>query len=236
MDFKNTKITLERPLASYEKVKAFIGWLLRGKRPFIKKSKSRATRYLDIGCGKNTSPDFINLDYNWAPGVDIVWDITKGIPIEDGSLDGIFSEHCFEHISLRDLDFVLAECFRILAPQGTIRIVMPDAELYLRGYAKETTISNERHLPYAEHDAYNGMYSPIMSVNRIFRDHGHLFLYDFDCLKKLLQHNGFSNIAKREFSCGTNRLLCSKDTKAREIESLYVEASKELSRAANAND
>jgi hypothetical protein len=41
----------------------------------------------------------INLDYHWRPGIDICCDITRGLPLPDTYVRGIFSEHCIEHIS-----------------------------------------------------------------------------------------------------------------------------------------
>jgi predicted SAM-dependent methyltransferase len=228
MEFRNTKVRLSRPLSSYSKIRSLVSRIIRGRRLFIRRSKSINSKYLDIGCGPNTAPDFINLDYSWAPGVDICWDVTKGLPLDDHWLYGIFSEHCFEHISFRDLDFVLSECWRVLRPNGRIRVVMPDGELYLTRYVRLLNGDTSCGLPYNEDDRYENIYSPIISVNRIFRSHGHTFIYDFDCLRCLLEKNGFTKIEKLKFATGANPTLFNKDSKIRELESFYVEAIKKL--------
>ena len=65
----------------------------------------------------------------------------------------------------------------------------------------------------------------MMSVNRIFRGHGHLFIYDFDTLAKMLHKHGFQDVRKEQFLRGRDpRLLI--DMEWRAVESLYVEASK----------
>jgi predicted SAM-dependent methyltransferase len=211
-----------RPFTSYAKVRALVSWARRGRRAFIPRRVGQVA-YLDLGCGPNVRPDFINLDYDWKPGVDVVWDITKGLPFRSGSLRGIFTEHCLEHLTFAAVQGVLGESFRILAPGGRIRIVVPDGEIYLRGYVAALETGSPGRLPYGETDAVNGWYTPILSVNRIFRAHHHLYIYDAATLERMLADAGFAEIRKRAYGDGVDPVLL-RDTKAREIESLYLEA------------
>jgi hypothetical protein len=96
--------------------------------------------------------------------------------------------------------------------------VVPDGELYLRGYAVRTA------LPYAQGDAKDfPIATTMVSVNRIFRDHGHLFIWDFETLATALLKSGFQDVTKAAFGAGRdNKLLI--DTPWRKVESLYVEA------------
>jgi predicted SAM-dependent methyltransferase len=202
-----------------------VGALIRNRRFHIRNDAIARKEYLDIGCGPRTHNSYINLDYAWRPGIDICWDVTKGLPLPNESVRGVFTEHCLEHLPFMAVDGVLADCWRVLKPGGTIRVIVPDGELYLRRYcgslAGETTSS----LPYADGDRYQGLYSPMMSVNRIFRSHGHQFIYDFDTLRQLLLKNGFIDVQKEQCGSGRDRELLI-DTEARAVESLYVEASK----------
>jgi predicted SAM-dependent methyltransferase len=202
-----------------------ISHVVRNRSLHVRWERVRSREYLDLGCGSNLHPQFVNLDYQWHPGIDICWDVARGIPLADGSVKGIFSEHCLEHMPLETGDYVLGECFRVLAPGGTVRIVVPDGELYLGGYAAIRDGHTERSLPYAERDEYQGMYSPIMSVNRIFGEFGHRFIYDFDTLRQLLERRGFDDIARAAFGEGRDPVLLI-DTPRRAPESLYVEATK----------
>lgn len=147
------------------------------------------------------------------------------MPFQAKRFNGIFTEHCLEHLSLESVDYVLGECFRVLEPGGTIRIVVPDGELYLDGYARITKGEKEMKLPYSERLNYAGIYSPILSVNHIFRSHGHQFIYDFDMIKRLLLKHDFVNIKKESFQSGRDKKMLI-DTQSRAVESLYVEASK----------
>ena len=66
------------------------------------------------------------------------------------------------------------------------------------------------------------IYSPVMSVNRIFRSFGHKFIYDFATLREMLRFVGFSDIRKMHFREGTPTLIF--DAENRKEKSLYLEA------------
>jgi predicted SAM-dependent methyltransferase len=219
------KTLLGRPVTSYAKVRALIGRALRGRRIFLPRSRIASRHYLDIGCGPNVSASFINLDYDWKPGVDVVWDITKGLPFRSASLRGVFTEHCLEHISFSQTEGVLRESHRILGPGGRIRVILPDGEIYLSRYFSQISSGKGDPLPYWESDRVRGWYSPILSVNRIFRAHDHRFIYDFDTMRHMLGDAGFAEITKCTFQNGRDPVLL-RDTEHRQCESLYVEAVK----------
>jgi len=200
--------------------------VLRRDRHFqVRRRAVREKVYLDIGCGIRTHAEFVNLDYGWHRGLDVCWDITRGLPFPDESFLGVFSEHCLEHIALEATDAVIGEILRVLKPGGTVRLVVPDGGLYLTRYVATVAGEANSHMPNASEDGYEGIYSPIMSVNRIFRAHGHQYIYDFDTMRQLLEKHGFSNIVHESFQCGRDPKLLI-DWRERAHESLYVEATK----------
>jgi predicted SAM-dependent methyltransferase len=219
------KSPTRRPVSSYAKVRALIGRTLRNRRLFLPWDRIESREYLDIGCGPNISPSFVNLDYDWKPGVDVVWDITRGLPFRSSSLKGVFTEHCLEHISFSQTESVFGEIFRVLMPGGRARVIVPDGEIYLAGYNRQIGPEKGAPLPFWESDKVRDWYSPILSVNRIFRAHEHKFIYDFDTMKHLLRDSGFAAIAKCAFKQGKDPVLL-RDTEHRQCESLYVEAVK----------
>jgi predicted SAM-dependent methyltransferase len=219
LDFSNTSLSFNRSIWSYHKVRVLRGALTRNRPIFMNLKKPGLV--LDIGCGLKARSENLNLDYYWRPGLDICCDITKGLPLPDGYVGGIFTEHCIEHISFKDALAVFGDCLRVMQSGAFIRIIVPDFAIYAHAYEHGQT------MPYANADAINGIYSPVMSVNRIFRDHGHQFIYDFDTLSAILGKVGFTEIKQRRFGQSANsRLLL--DTPERAIESLYVEARKPL--------
>lgn len=224
MEFRHTRFSLTRPLRSYSKVQNLISQVKRNRPGQVSAAIEKKKDYLDIGCGPQMHAHCLNLDYSWREGIDLCWDVTRGLPLPSASLKGIFSEHCLEHLPFGAVPEVLAECWRVLKPGGTLRVVVPDGELYLRGYAAIADGTPLR-LPYADGDEWQGIYTPMMSVNRIFRDHGHLFIYDFETLQRLLARAGFVQIAKQALHQGTDPALLL-DTPSRAEESLRIEASK----------
>lgn len=223
-------ISLSRPIGSYSKVQKLVGNLIRNRRFQLRRAEAKLNglRYVDIGCGPNTHSNFINLDFLWNPKIDVCWDITRGLPFPDSCIHGIFTEHCLEHFSLSTAVEILKECRRILRPGGTLRVVVPDGELYLRIYNSQIRDEDCPKFPYQDNEAFSGIFSPILSVNRIFyqdRDspYGHRFIYDAHFLRLLLRNCGFDWSEQVEFRKGRNADLLI-DTELRRCESLYVEA------------
>jgi len=82
-------------------------------------------RKLHIGSGRKYREGYINIDIDNFFKVDIVRDITKGLPFDDSSVDEIFTEHCLEHISPDDIHFVFREMHRVCKPGAKIEIIVP---------------------------------------------------------------------------------------------------------------
>ena len=66
----------------------------------------------------------------------VVWNLAKGIPYPDRTFDVVYHSHLLEHIDREQAPAFVAECFRVLKPGGTIRIVVPDLEQLGRGYVR----------------------------------------------------------------------------------------------------
>ena len=216
-----------RPISSYSKVRSLYSNFIRCKHLQIK-NHIQSKEYLNIGCGPNVMDSFVNLDYMWLPGVDLVWDITKGIPFQNNRFLGIYSEHCLEHLSYHQTKFVLAEIFRLLKSSGLVRLVVPDASLYIGIYHQQKN-GEKVSFPYGQtaHDIDDKHITSMMVVNSIFRVHGHLYAYayDYETLKVLLESQGFIDVKQETFKHGRHDDLLV-DTEYRACESLYVEAVK----------
>jgi len=186
--------------------------------PFQKLSRRIQTLdYLNVGCNRKVFDHTINLDYAWFPGIDLVHDIQRPLPIRSNRLRGIYCEHVIEHLPFDTIPFILSEWKRVLRPGGVVRVVVPDAELYLEIYCRIRRGEDAR-FPYHQSDA-----TPMMQVNRVFRSSEHRYAYDFETLARLLDEAGFENIARCGHRQGRDaRLLL--DSDERQQESLRVEA------------
>jgi len=78
---------------------------------------------VDLGCGKKKQSGFIGIDRFPLPGVDIVADMNKGLPLTDNSVDYLVASHSLEHVD--DLLFTMQEIYRVCKHRALVCIVAP---------------------------------------------------------------------------------------------------------------
>lgn len=82
------------------------------------------SKKLNLGCGGDIKPDYINVDRIKLPGVDIVHDLNRSPwPFKNNEFDEILCKHVIEHLD--DIEKVMKELLRILKPTGKIIIISP---------------------------------------------------------------------------------------------------------------
>ncbi len=221
IDFSRTKFSFRRNISDYTRVQHAYSALIRNKRIQISRMNGRDKEYLNVGCGPNPNDDFINMDYFWHPKIDLCWDVTKPFPFTSSSFNGIYTEHCLEHVAFSQCRLALKEFHRLLKPGGILRIILPDAGKYLKLY-NQSLNGESVSFPYSNEDDPN-IYSPIVSVNRVFRNYGHQFAYDSEILSVILKDAGFTEVKEVEFMVGKDSTMLI-DTESRKGESLYIEA------------
>lgn len=77
---------------------------------------------LNLGCGKDIMPGYVNIDRKPYPGVTVM-DITKPLPFPDDSVDHILAHDVLEHIL--HWEDVVAECLRVLRFGGVLEVHVP---------------------------------------------------------------------------------------------------------------
>lgn len=81
--------------------------------------------FLNLGCGFDKKPGWINVDAFAICEPDVVHDLNQfPYPWDDESVDGIQMIHVLEHLD--DWWYAFVECARILKPGGTFEIRVPD--------------------------------------------------------------------------------------------------------------
>ncbi len=193
--------------------------------------RARTDLLVNVGAGDVGKEGWINLDGYRAKGITFRWDARKSLPFRDKSVRGLFAEHFFEHIDYRqEAPRFLAEAHRVLKDGGILRIIVPDAEKYLKAYANGDwqTLSSIRPLdPQRKDFHFDFKYNTRMElINVIFRQESeHKFAYDFETLELLLNRNGFQQVVKQTFGKCLDPAVCI-DLEVRASESLYVDAVK----------
>ena len=64
----------------------------------------------------------------------IYGDVARGLALPSDSVAIVYSSHVLEHLGLHEFGLALPEIYRVLAPGGTFRSVLPDLELEATRY------------------------------------------------------------------------------------------------------
>jgi predicted SAM-dependent methyltransferase len=91
-------------------------------------------KYLNLGCGSRFHSSWTNVNFT-STGKDVIaCNLNNGIPFSDNSFDVIYHSHILEHFSKNQALFFLKECYRVLCPEGILRVVVPDLEMIAKTY------------------------------------------------------------------------------------------------------
>lgn len=82
---------------------------------------------LHLGCGKKGLAGYVNVDVVPAPGVDVVCDVSRGIPFPDSVFDEVLAVDFIEHIPPAHTVQLMNEVWRVLLPGGRFRVHVPAA-------------------------------------------------------------------------------------------------------------
>ena len=173
---------------------------------------------LNLGCGANRLDGWENHDADL--------DITKPLPVADGSVDFILIEHCIEHVPLASALSFFKEAWRVLKPFGVMRVIVPDI----------TRISREADEEYCVFVHQKG-WAPSATVSgaieAIVTQHGHQTAWDQGVLRAMLMAAGFVDVDRCRTRVSRHPELHNIDghwkaigEKFNAIESLVMEATK----------
>jgi predicted SAM-dependent methyltransferase len=177
---------------------------------------------VNVGCGEAGFPGWVNIDVARNPTVTCVYDCRSSLPLDRNSARIIYAEHFFEHLDWEEeMPLFLEACRNSLRPGGVLRIVVPDAEKYVRGYCSDGWTGLQSFSPLAE--VAPGL-TKMDILNLLFRQaYQHKWVYDFESLQRVLSAAGFHDVIKSEFNASQFEELRI-DSPQRAAESLYVEA------------
>lgn len=80
---------------------------------------------LDIGCGRSKFKGTLGVDVAPVPGVDVVGDLSRGLPFADNSVDAIYTSHTLEHMP--DLIAAMEEIWRVCKDGALVNVWVPHA-------------------------------------------------------------------------------------------------------------
>lgn len=189
-----------------EKTKGYINSLLKNNHPI----------FIEVGAGnKRGNNGWITLDM--TENCDIYWDLRKGIPFPDGSIDKVYSSHFLEHLTFKEGQAFLKECLRVLVPGGNFSICVPNSRIYIEAYYLNNTLDPNLYFGYKP--AFNNT-TKIDYINHIaYMDGEHRYMFDEENLVCILNKCGYQNIRLRKYDKNI-------DLESRVLNSIYAEAEK----------
>jgi predicted SAM-dependent methyltransferase len=178
--------------------------------------KSRKTINIEFGTWEKRFDGWITVDLDERS--DICLDVSLPLPFPDNCVSQIYSSHLLEHLSYpKPMTTFLKECHRILKPEGTIRIAVPNARIYLDAYFNPEEFDFNEYCSYDAGLSYKSRIDYINYMAYMGGHHRHMF--DKDSLISVLIDHCFRNVEIREFD------PCI-DMQEKRTESIYAEGKK----------
>ena len=168
---------------------------------------------INIGAGTDWYHDGWDVLDNGSGSYDEPWKI-KGKSwdsnLPDNSYDIIFTSHMLEHIPHFRIEKTIAEFNRVLKKGGKLRILVPSLKKYATAYVNgdKSYFSGSKH--YSSHLGIGGSFVRLIispgqqtiafsrEMDEIFGGYAHLYAYDFDMMRIMLEKWGFGEIVESE--------------------------------------
>ena len=136
---------------------------------------------LHLGCGSKYIKGYYHVDLTKHDHIDLNHDIRNFQDVfQDNSIDEIYICHAFEHFERKEILNIIKEYYRILKPDGLLRIAVPDFEAIHKWYNGHNLHELMGLLYGGQRDEYDF----------------HKLVFDFETLQLLLQTTGFYNVKK----------------------------------------
>jgi len=206
-------------------------WLVGAQNRLIPRRRRslkqlRASRHVlvNVACGPQILDGFVNMDL-LGPPPRVRWDCRRSLPLADASAAGIRAEQFVEHLETQEeLPAFLRDCVRSLEPGGVLRVIVPDAERYLRAYCRSDLAGfHELAVP---NPFPSDLPTRMDVVNHVFHQWSeHRWGYDFETLAHRLRAAGFATIEQTAYGRSVLPVLA-QDRDVHAPYSLYVDAVK----------
>jgi predicted SAM-dependent methyltransferase len=184
---------------------------------------------LNWGCGAHVAPGWINSDVKDTPGIDLVADIRKGLPLASESIDYAVSIHALPELAFAEQVPALQELGRVLRPGGVLRLALPDLakgiEAYLSGDEEYFMVDEEAAA------SPGGRFILHMLWYGYSRT---LFLADFTA--ELLEKAGFVDVRECAFQETASDFTEITSLDNRPNESFFIEASRASGKTGGSRD
>jgi predicted SAM-dependent methyltransferase len=215
---------------------------VNGAVPKLKEAESATAGdgsllHINIGCGTSAAEGWYNIDNSptiWLSRIPLAsrvlrlpaWpkdvhrhNVLKGLPFAGESVHVVYSSHTFEHFTYEQSLALTKDCFRVLKPGGTLRIVVPDLGLIVRDYLTDPS-------PLASHRMIQRLLLGHTWRDMLHPGAHHSQMFDARSLLAMVAEAGFTDAKQSSFRESDIADLALVEPEERCSESLYVEARK----------
>ncbi len=156
--------------------------------------------YVSLSFGYVKLSGFIHINKEQSVSTDLVADLDRALNfIPDAAVDIIYSEGFWENLAVSVAESLLAECFRVLKPEGRIRIATPDLDYLVQKYSFDW--KNQEWLNKNEVNTRGQM------LNIKMKSCGHQYLYNEEDLLNQFKSCGFEEMHRFEFGVSSDKRL-----------------------------
>jgi SAM-dependent methyltransferase len=139
--------------------------------------------YVNLGCGVNTSKEFINVDARGFPHTHYIHDVQDLSMFKNESVDLLYASHLLEHVPRSEVRKTLSEWYRVLKDGGILRFGVPNFDNLIEIYQ----VSGKD---------VDSIVNQLMGGDGVYDDHH--TIWNIAYAKKNLERVGFSEV--REWS------------------------------------
>ena len=147
-------------------------------------------------------------------------DASRKIPFEDSSVTFIYSCHMLEHLDKQETKTFFNECYRVLKPNGIMRIAVPDFQILVDRYNLNRNVNEFIYLSCLVGKKPKTL---IKKIQYLIQGHGwHHNMYNSSSLESFRELD-FSEVHLLDAGKTNLNFNTSVDLRERENESLYFE-------------
>jgi len=160
---------------------------------------------LHVGAGGSYLEGWLNVDLEPLDKRIAYMDAAGDYPLPDNSIEYVYCEHLFEHLSFLQQMKMLKEILRVLKPGGVFRVATPNLDAILATLSDKTEFSKEyidwavkTYVPQVVDQLGEAAKDEVFVINNYFYNWGHQCIHNKRTLFLLLQKAGFRNIVGEE--------------------------------------
>lgn len=214
---KNKLIKIKLFLIKIKQSLIKFGWIIIRNitKPQLPKNPDGKV-YVNLGCGRNTGKEYINIDTVTIPHMHYINDITDLYMFPSESVDLLYASHVIEHIPRSKLRKTLKEWYRVLKSGGIFRFAVPDfdriIEVYVGNGRDVNMIINQVMGSEGEYDDHHTLWN-IKYASDVLKEIGFQDIKIWDY--KNVDHHDFNDKSNRTMSAGDKEILISLNIEAK---------------------